>query len=109
MSMKYEIVSRINGSERIIRSGIRRENGAIAERDIAVESAYANARKHCEGDPHAYAVRGPIDGDPNAEAVIYFDPIATIVTVITYRPVPRPEPEDRLEDELLASLIALRG
>lgn len=93
VSMRYEVVIRTDGQERVIREGIRRENGAIAEREIAVQSAYANARKHADGDPHTFVVRGPIEGDPNAEAVVYDDcnpeNPATIVTIVTYREVRR--------------------
>jgi hypothetical protein len=105
--MRYQVVICTKGNERVIREGIRRENGAIAERDIAADSAYRNARKHCEGDPTAHAVRGAVENDPNAEAIVYFDALVTVVTVVTYRRVP-PLPEaDTLADELLASIIAL--
>lgn len=104
----YEVTIAIGKHERVIRSGIRRENGAINERDIAVDSAIANARKHCEGDPDARVIVGPIDTDPNAVVVVYHDPIATIYTTVTYRRVTRPADDDLL-DALTASVIAYTG
>lgn len=104
----YEVVIRTKAQERVIRTGIRRENGAINEREIAVQSAYANARKHADGDPNTYVVRGPIEGDANAEAVVYADlnpeHPAMVVTVVTYRRVPH---TDDLLDALTASCYAL--
>lgn len=104
--MRFEVVIRTRGMERVVAT-TRRENGAISERDIAVESAYRNAIKHTEGDPFAHAVQGAVADDPNAVAVVYFDDIATIIEVITYRRVPALEAPDTLEDDLLASLYAI--
>lgn len=102
---RYEVVIKTQGQERVI-ARTRRENGAINERDIAADSAYFNAKKHAEGDPYAHAVMGSVEGDPNAIGIVYFDDIATIDTIVTYRRVGRvPEPD--LTPVLLASLVLL--
>jgi hypothetical protein len=102
----YEVIIRTKGQERVIRTGIRRENGAIAERDIAADSEYRNKVKRTHGDPTARVVRGPIDGDPNAEAIVYFDAHTEhpVVTVVTYGRVLH---TNDLLDALTASVMAL--
>lgn len=100
----YIVTIASRGIERTVRTGIRRENGAIAERDILAENTYRNWLKRTEGDPTARVARGPIEGDPNAEAIVYFDGTATIVTVVTYRAIPH---TDDLLDALTASVTAL--
>lgn len=103
----FEVVIKTKGDERVVKSGIRRENGAINERDIAADSEYRNKAKRATDGGRV--VRGSVADDPNAEAIVYFDAHATVVTVVTYRRVPPQTEPDTLADELLASLIALRG
>lgn len=105
----YEVIIRTKGMERVVKSGIRRENGARNERDIAADSAYRNGMKHAEGDKYAHVVRGSDAADPNAEVIVYFDDLGQVVTTVTYRKVGRtvPEPTMDLENALLASLVAL--
>lgn len=108
--MRYEIVIQSRGIEHVVKTGIRRENGAIAERDIAADSEYRNKLKRADGDPNAYAIRGAVEGDPRAEAIVYFEtayPYAFIDTIVRYRPVGGDPIPDTLEDDLLASLYAL--
>lgn len=82
--MRYEVVIKTSGMERVVKDGIRREPGAANERDIAVRSEYANKRKR-----GGRTVQGAVADDPNAVAVVWYDEIATIVTIITYRAVSR--------------------
>lgn len=108
--MRFEIVIKSRGIERVIRTGIRRENGARAERDIAADNAYFNALKHAEGDPAARVVRGSDSRDPNAEVIVAWDDLSSITTTVTYRPIGGwPTPDVDLSDALLASLTALNG
>lgn len=103
--MRYEVIERTRGVERVITT-TRRENGAIAERDIAAESAWRNARKHAEVGGRG--VMGPDGRDPNAVVVVYVDADATITWTYTYRRVGRERVEyPDLSDALLASLIAI--
>lgn len=105
--MRYEVIEQYKGIERVIAT-VRRENGAIAERDIAIASAYANARKHAEAEGRA--VQGPNGKDPNAVAVIYFGEGFIQTHTYTYRRVGgEPDLSPDLTDVLLASCLALSG
>lgn len=102
---KFEVIERYRGAERVITT-TRRENGAIAERDIAAESAYRNALKHAEaGGCRAVIGAGH---DPNEVVIVFYGEDFYHTYVYTYRRVGG-APEQDLTDALLASLMALEA
>lgn len=105
---KFEVIERTRGEERVITT-TRRENGAIAERDIAADSAYRNARKHAES--MGRAVIGTDTRDARAVVVAHVvDADTVIYWTYTYRRIGgEPTPNPDLTDALLASLIAVNG
>jgi hypothetical protein len=80
--MRYEVVIQFHdGQERIVAT-TRREAGAINERNAYADSEYAIKQKHAaEGGRVAM---GAMD-DPRAVAIVYYDDLTEMTTVVTYR------------------------
>lgn len=105
--MRYQVILRygINSGHEYHFASVRRENGAIAERDRMVASTVENLTDHANG---GRVVQGAHPTDPNAVVVacIHLDGVVVYKTV-TYQAVGRPNTDDDgLEDALAASLIA---
>lgn len=107
---KFEVYEKRLGRERIVKT-TRREQGAINERDIAIDSAYRNAKMHVSRSG-GRALQGP-NGKRNEVDVVYYDETTTAVWTYGYRRLgPDPEVEAAnaaLEDALLASLMVRNG
>jgi hypothetical protein len=74
--VRYTIVTRRNvgNAPDSVIGNTRRYNGAVSIADAYIDSAYANARKHC---PDGRVVQGPIG--PDAQAVISLYPDGTTI------------------------------
>ena len=105
--MRYEVYETHRGETRIVKTGIRRENGAIAERDIAAMDNYENKRKHAETG--GAAVLSPHEKDPRCVVVTYVDADVTKTWFIGYRRVGEDEEWKNVDlvPALLASLYAI--
>lgn len=75
--MRYTIVTRRNvgNAPDSVIGNTRRYNGAVSIADAYIDSAYANARKHC---PDGIVVQGPLH-QPGSQAVVSVYPDGTTI------------------------------
>jgi hypothetical protein len=104
--MRYEVIETINGVERVV-TRTRRENGAINERDRAVDAARENAQRHA-GRTRGWVASGPT-GRGNEWLVVEGGPEGEHWTFVTYRRIGGDPDPDIDPEPWLASIVALNG